>query len=136
VERPLTLAAINLRLFDETATKITTIGTVEEGVGPMTLEGDVHLQCRLSRLGLYPGRYLFNLEVCRPNDPVTYLWVDDALYFEVQPAIMNDSMWAYDKEHGIGRIAEDLRLVTASAVTPLAARAPSMEEPQSALRAG
>ena len=117
VERPLTLASVNLRLFDETGAKLTTIGTVEEGMIPFTLEGDVHLECRLPRLGLYPGRYTINLEVCRPNDPVTYLQVDDALYFEVQAAIVNNSMWAYDKSHGISRMAENLRLLEVEGVS-------------------
>ena len=111
VEKSLTHAAINLRIFDEMNNKVTTIGTVEEGVGPILMEGDVRVNYRLPKLGLYPGRYTVNLEVDRPNDPTRYLQVDDALVFEVQPAIVNDAMWAYEKSHGIGRMVDEVTLL-------------------------
>ena len=113
VAKPLTLAAVNVRIFDEIGTKVSSICSVEEGINPFTMEGDVRLQYRIPQMGLYPGRYLVSLEVSRPNDPVQYLNVDDVLLFEVQPAIICDSMWAYERSHGIVRIAEEAKLVSA-----------------------
>jgi lipopolysaccharide transport system ATP-binding protein len=111
VQKPLTHAAVNLRIFDEMNNKVTSICSVEEGLGPITMEGDVRIKYRFSKLGLYPGRYTVNLEVDRPNDPTRYLQIEDALVFEVQPAIINDAMWAYEKSHGVGRIVEEVMLL-------------------------
>lgn len=113
VAKPLTLAAVDLRIHDEIGTKVTSIGTIEEGINPFTMDGDVRLQFRIPQLGLYPGRYLVSLEVSRPNDPTRYLNVDDVLMFEVQPAIICDSMWSYSRAHGITRIADQARLLSA-----------------------
>ena len=78
VKEALTHAALYLRIYDEMNNKVTSIGTVEEGLGPITMEGDVRVKYRLPRLGLYPGRYTVGLEVDRPNDPTRYLQIEDA----------------------------------------------------------
>src|ERR1700743_20257 len=111
VKKPLAHAALNLRIFDEMNNKVTSICSVEEGLGPINMEGDVRIRYQLPRLGLYPGRYSVNLEVDRPNDPTRYLQIDDALVFDMQPAIINDAMWAYEKGHGVGRIVEEVEVV-------------------------
>ena len=111
VKEALTHAALYLRIYDEMNNKVTSIGTVEEGVGPITMEGDLRVKYRLPRLGLYPGRYTVGLEVDRPNDPTRYLQIEDALVFDVQPAIIHDAMWAYEKGHGVGRIVEEVEVV-------------------------
>ena len=111
VKEALTHAALNLRVYDEMNNKVTSIGTVEEGLGPITMEGDLRVKYRLPRLGLYPGRYTVGLEVDRPNDPTRYLQIEDAVVFDVQPAIIHDAMWAYEKGHGVGRIVEEVEVV-------------------------
>jgi lipopolysaccharide transport system ATP-binding protein len=113
-ERPLTHAALNLRIFDESGVKVSSLCSVEEGIAPFTMDGDVRLEFRLPRLGLYGGQYNITLEVERPNDPVRYLTVEDALAFEVQPAIIADAMWSYDKSHGIVRVTDGARLLPAN----------------------
>jgi hypothetical protein len=37
--------------------------------------------------------------------------VDDVMMFEVLPAIVHDSMWSYERAHGITRIVDEARLV-------------------------
>ncbi len=117
VKSPLTHAALNLRVYDEMNNKVTSIGTVEEGLGPITMEADLRVKYRLPRLGLYPGRYTVSLEVDRPNDPTRYLQIEDALVFDVQPAIIHDAMWAYEKGHGVGRIVEEVEVVEGGGVS-------------------
>jgi lipopolysaccharide transport system ATP-binding protein len=97
--------SINLRIFDETGAKISTIASVEEGIPPTDMKGDVKVVFRVPRLGLFPGRYSMNLEVSKPHDK-PFLLVEDALVFEVQPARIGDAMWCYEKHHGMIRIAD------------------------------
>ncbi|MGN6370497.1 MAG: ABC transporter ATP-binding protein [Phycisphaerae bacterium] len=111
VREPLKHAALHLRVYDDQGTKVTSIGSVEEGLGPITMEGDVRIKFTMPRLGLYPGRYTVALEVDRPNDPTRYLQIEDALVFDVQPAVINDAMWAYEKAHGVGRIVGEAEVL-------------------------
>jgi hypothetical protein len=97
--------SLNLRIFDETGAKISSIASVEEGIPPRDMKGDVRYSFRVPHLGLYPGRYSMNLEVAKPHDK-PFLLVEDALVFEVQPARINDAMWCYEKHHGTFRIAD------------------------------
>ena len=110
---------MTLKIYDETGTKISSIGSVEEGIPPFTMDGDLRMEFNLPQLGLFPGRYLIGLEVKRPNDPVEYYTSDDVLLFEVQPAIVRDAMWAYDKPHGIVRLAQDARVLPKNAAAPV-----------------
>jgi lipopolysaccharide transport system ATP-binding protein len=112
-DRAITHAALNLRIFDESGVKVSSLCSVEEGIAPFTLHGDVRIEYRLPHLGLYGGQYNITLEVERPNDPTRYLTVEDALAFEVQPAVINDAMWAYDKSHGVSRVTDGARLLSA-----------------------
>jgi lipopolysaccharide transport system ATP-binding protein len=112
-QKPITHAALNLRIFDESGVKVSSLCSVEEGITPFNMQGDVRVEFRVPRLGLYGGQYNITLEVERPNDPIRYLIVEDALSFEVQPAVINDAMWAYDKSHGIARMTESARVLSA-----------------------
>jgi lipopolysaccharide transport system ATP-binding protein len=69
-DKPLTSGTINVRIIDEIGTRVSSICTIEEGISPFTMEGDVRLQYSIPKLGLYPGRYLVSLEVLRPMDPI------------------------------------------------------------------
>jgi lipopolysaccharide transport system ATP-binding protein len=112
-QKPITHAALNLRIFDESGVKVSSLCSVEEGITPFNMQGEVRVEFRVPRLGLYGGQYNITLEVERPNDPIRYLIVEDALSFEVQPAVINDAMWAYDKSHGIARMTESARVLSA-----------------------
>lgn len=120
-EKAITHAALNLRIFDESGVKVSSLCSVEEGITPFSMHGEVRVEFRVPRLGLYGGQYNITLEVERPNDPTRYLTVEDALAFEVQPAVINDAMWAYDKSHGISRLTESARVLPAEEPQPQAA---------------
>jgi lipopolysaccharide transport system ATP-binding protein len=105
-DRPLTNASLRLKFFDDSGTKVSSIYSPEEGIAPFTMDGPAHFTFSIPRLSLFPGRYTMSLEVARPNDPQQYLSVDNALVLEVQPAYIQDAIWAYEKSHGIARIAD------------------------------
>jgi hypothetical protein len=62
-------------------------------------------------LQLYPGRYRVSVEVTRANEMTQYLTVENAMTFDVQPAIVHDSAWAYQKAHGICRICDGAEVI-------------------------
>ena len=39
------------------------------------------------------------------------------LVFDVQPAIIHDAMWAYEKVHGVVRIVEEVEVVEGGVVS-------------------
>jgi lipopolysaccharide transport system ATP-binding protein len=109
--KPLEYALVNLRIYDDTGVKVSSISSVEEGINPFTMEGEVKIEYRLPRLSLYTGRYNIALEVSKPHDDRNYLTVEDALVFEVQQAIVNNAIWCYEKHHGVVRVAEGARVI-------------------------
>ncbi|MCL2648612.1 MAG: ABC transporter ATP-binding protein [Phycisphaerales bacterium] len=108
--KELTYASLRLRFFDDSGTKISSIYSPEEGIPPFTMHGDIHFTFHLPRLALFPGRYIISLEIARPNDPMVYLSVEDALLIEVQPAYLNGATWSYEKSHGLVRLANSAQL--------------------------
>jgi lipopolysaccharide transport system ATP-binding protein len=119
--------SINLRIFDENGIKVSSIASVEEGIPPTDMKGDVKASFRVPHLGLYPGRYSMNVEVSKPHDK-PFLLVEDALVFEVQPARIGDAMWCYEKHHGTYRIADGGQ-ITAEEVPEESEPAPAAQEP-------
>jgi lipopolysaccharide transport system ATP-binding protein len=104
--KPLASGTLTARIIDEVGTRVSSICTVEEGISPFTMEGDVRLQFNIPKLGLYPGRYLVSLEVKRTLDPIQYLMADDVMMFEVMPEIVQGSVSSYERSHGITRIVD------------------------------
>ena len=109
--QPLTDAAVVIRLFDDMGTLVSSICTPEEGIHPFRIENSLQLTFQLPRLPLLPGRYRASVFVFRSNDPVTYLAAEDAIAFDVHPAIVQSAMWAYRPDHGIVRLAQAGHLV-------------------------
>jgi lipopolysaccharide transport system ATP-binding protein len=97
--------SIILRIFDENGIKVSSIASIEEGIPPTDMKGDVKASFSVPHLGLYPGRYSMSVEVTKPHDR-PFLFVEDAMVFEVQPARIGDAMWCYEKHHGAYRIAD------------------------------
>jgi lipopolysaccharide transport system ATP-binding protein len=102
---PITNAAIVVQVYDEIGTLVSSICTPEEDMAPFLLKDHVKVSFELPRLQLMPGQYSLNIFVYRSNDPKVYLEVQDALFFDVHPAIVGDAMWAYRSDHGIVRIS-------------------------------
>ncbi|MEO0853836.1 MAG: ABC transporter ATP-binding protein [Cyanobacteria bacterium J06648_11] len=105
-DQPLTDAAVVIRIFDAMGTLVSSICTPEEGIHPFRIEYRLQLTFQLPRLPLLPGRYRASVFVYRSNDPMTYLAAEDAISFEVHPAIVQSAMWAYRPDHGIVRLAQ------------------------------
>jgi lipopolysaccharide transport system ATP-binding protein len=107
---PLSDCAVVVRVYDALGTLVSSLCTAEEGVAPFALKDDLAVQFDLSRLALLPGSYRMSVFLYRSNDPVTYLEAEDVLQFEVQPAIIQDAMWAYREDHGIVRLAQGCQI--------------------------
>ncbi len=101
---------IVVRIFDQVGTLVSSICTLEEGVAPFMLKNKMQLSFDLPHLQLMPGKYYINVLVYRSNDPKCYLEAEDALCFEVHPAIIQDAMWAYRHDHGIVRISNGCQI--------------------------
>ncbi|MBE9031002.1 ABC transporter ATP-binding protein [filamentous cyanobacterium LEGE 11480] len=107
---PLSDCAIVIRIYDMMGTLVSSLCTSEEGLEPFPLKDELSVSFNLRRLPLYPGSYRASIFLFRSNDPVTYLEAEDALSFEVQPAIVENAMWAYRNDHGLVRLSQGSRL--------------------------
>jgi lipopolysaccharide transport system ATP-binding protein len=106
---------VAIRVFDEMGTPVSTLCSIEEGQAPFDFDGPVQLTFDLPRLQLFPARYTATISVYRYGDEPPYLEVEDALSFEVQPAIVRDAMWPYKKVHGVVRISDGVSVSMADA---------------------
>jgi lipopolysaccharide transport system ATP-binding protein len=104
-EKPITHSGVMIRVYDALGVLISSICSPEEGLGVFTLDKTAQIVFSLPNLQLFPGAYTVSVFVHRTNDSQTYLESEDALSFQVQPAMVKDAMWAYRKDHGIVRIA-------------------------------
>jgi lipopolysaccharide transport system ATP-binding protein len=104
-EKPITHSGVVIKIYDALSVLISSICSPEEGLDVFTLNNTTQIIFSLPNLQLFPGDYTASVFVHRSNDSHTYLESEDALSFEVQPAIVKDAMWAYRKDHGVVRIA-------------------------------
>ncbi|HEY9620472.1 MAG TPA: ABC transporter ATP-binding protein [Crinalium sp.] len=108
---PLMHSGVVVRIFDSVGTLVSSICSTEEGIAPFPLRNTIDVNFDLPRIPLFPGQYRASVYVYRPNDSTAYLEVEDALSFEVHPAILRDAMWAYGQHHGIFRLSHMGHLV-------------------------
>ncbi|MGH7215554.1 MAG: ABC transporter ATP-binding protein, partial [Tepidisphaeraceae bacterium] len=104
--KPLAGGAMVVRIHDDVGTLVSTICTPEEGMGAFDYDGQAEVTFNLPSLQLLPGRYSVSVYMYRQMDAVCYMEVEDALSFEMQPAMMNGSGCAYDRHHGLVRVAD------------------------------
>jgi lipopolysaccharide transport system ATP-binding protein len=105
-ETPITHSGVVIKIYDDLGILISSICSPEEGLDVFTLHNTIEITFLLPSLQLLPGNYTASVFVHRANDSVTYLEAEEALAFEVQPAIVRDAMWAYRKDHGIIRLSD------------------------------
>jgi homopolymeric O-antigen transport system ATP-binding protein len=105
-------AALVIRIHDEMGTLVSSMCTTEEGVDPFDLDGAFNVSFTVPKLPLYPGKYFISVFVYRCNDPTTYLGVDDAMSFRVEPAIISGAVWAYSRQHGLVRLSRSAQVDT------------------------
>lgn len=108
---PLMNCGVVVNLFDSVGTLVSTLCSTEEGIAPFALRDRHDVIFDLPRLPLFPGEYRASVYIFRPNDGIAYLEAEDALCFEVHPAIINDSMWAYGRQHGVFRLSQSARVM-------------------------
>jgi lipopolysaccharide transport system ATP-binding protein len=102
---------VAIRIHDEMGTHVSTLCSIEEGLNPFDFDGPVRMAFALPRMQLYPARYSVTISVYRYGDVQAYLEVEDVLTFEVQPSIVRDAMWAYNRTHGVVRISDGVSQV-------------------------
>ncbi|MGI0488912.1 ABC transporter ATP-binding protein [Pantanalinema rosaneae CENA516] len=95
-----------VKVFDSVGTLVSTLCSTEEGIAPFALRDRHEVTFDLPRLPLFPGEYRASIYIFRPNDGIAYLAAEDVLSFEVHPAIIQDAMWAYGRQHGIFRLSQ------------------------------
>jgi len=98
--------ALWVKIYDETHHLISSLCTIEEGIEHFDFHSPFEAIFSLPRLQLMPGTYTVSVSAHRFHDPTVYLDAEDALTFEVQPAIVHDAAWPYFRHHGVVRIAE------------------------------
>jgi len=108
---PLMNCGVVVNVFDAVGTLVSTLCSTEEGVAPFALRERHEVTFDLPRLPLFPGEYRASVYIFRPNDGVAYLEAEDALSFEVHPAIIQDAMWAYGRQHGVFRLSQSARVM-------------------------
>ena len=108
---PLTHCGVVVRMFDAFGTLVSTLCSTEEGVTPFSLHDRSDITFDLPRLPLFPGDYRASVYIYRPNDAIAYLEADEVLSFEVHPAIVQNAMWAYGRQHGVFRLAQAAKVM-------------------------
>ena len=104
--KPLSNAAIVIRIYDAMHTLASSICSLEEGMNPFLINETVEIAFPIPKIHLFPGQYKVSVIVCRPDDVIKYLEAEECFYFEVEPANVLDAIWPYQSSHGITRIAE------------------------------
>lgn len=100
---PHLLAAV--RIATEYGELVSTLGTLEEGLELLSVDGAVEIAFDLGELALAPGSYFADLTVSRLGDEAPLLHAETPYSFRVQPAMVGRSAAAYSREHGPVRLA-------------------------------
>ncbi len=109
--QPLQGCGVVVRIHDAIGTLVSSLCSTEEGIDPFPLRQRTELVFDLPHLSLFPGQYHASVYLYRAHDPVAYLEAENALPFEVHPAIVRDSMWPYRSEHGVVRLSQAARVI-------------------------
>jgi lipopolysaccharide transport system ATP-binding protein len=104
-------AGVNVVIHGEQGALVSTLSSVQEGLGFLRLEGMTRLVFDVPALQLYPGRYTVSVSVKRPNDFTDYLGAEGVTSFVVEPAILGDATWPYERKHGLVRVCAGARVV-------------------------
>lgn len=102
----------SIRIATDHGELISTLGTTEEGLDLMTIDGEVEVAFDLGELALAPGSYFADLSVARFGDDAPMLHSQAPYAFKVQPAMVRGSGSAYSREHGPVRIARSATVRT------------------------
>ena len=104
--RPLT-GALSVVISDDEGLKVSSIQSIEEGCEYWDLSQVGRITCELPTLSLAPGNY--QLSISFLDGYAAILTAENAVRFSVVPRTLGDSPLAYNKSHGVYRIARGVR---------------------------
>ncbi len=106
--RPLK-GALSVTISDDEGLKVSSIQSIEEGSGFWDFSQIGRITCELPDLSLAPGNYL--LSIALVDQHTAFLTAENAIRFSVEPRALGDSRLAYNKSHGVYRIARGVTAV-------------------------
>ncbi len=95
--------AVVVEVYNDIGVLVASVNSVEEGMDLFDYQGHFDISFSLPRIQMFPGRYTISIELRNLRE--IHLKAENALTFEIQPAMVNDAMWAYQKQHGVVRIS-------------------------------
>ncbi len=99
--------ALSVTIVDDEGTKISSIQSVEEGCEFWDFSQVRRITCDLPALSLLPGSYRLSIVLC--DQYTAFLTAENAIRFSVEPRCVEGAPWAYNKSHGVYRIARGVR---------------------------
>lgn len=100
--------ALSIAIRDDEGQKVSSIQSIEEGCAFWDLSVVRRITCDLPALSLSPGNY--QLSVAIGDQYTAYLDAENALRFSVEPRCVEGSAWAYNRAHGVYRIARGVHV--------------------------
>ncbi len=100
-----------VRIYNNLGELVSSICTLEEGIDPFPISKQAEVEFFLPRIQLLPSSYSLSVLVYKFGEPKSYLEAENAINFEVNPAIVRESSWAYRADQGIVRMADGGRVI-------------------------
>ena len=104
--RPLK-GALSVAIVDDEGLKVSSIQSVEEGCEFWDFSQVRRITCDLPSLALAPGNYRLSILLC--DQYTAFLNAENAIRFSVEPRCVEGAPWAYNRSHGVYRIASGVR---------------------------
>ena len=95
--------ALSLSIRDDEGQRVSSVHSIEEGCPFWDFSQIRRITCELPSLSLSPGNYHLRVEL--GDQYAAYLVAENALRFSVEPRCVGGSAWAYNRAHGVYRIA-------------------------------
>jgi lipopolysaccharide transport system ATP-binding protein len=100
-----------VQITDQLGRLVSSICGIEEGIEMLPLEGSWQWTIKIPRLSLLPGRYFVSIRMYG-TEPQPFFEAQDALEFDVEPAIIRSASRAYRSDHGLVRICSEMTVVS------------------------
>jgi lipopolysaccharide transport system ATP-binding protein len=99
-------SALIVSIINDEGVKVASINSIEEGCDFWNLASLKEIRCFIKQLRLMPGQYSLNLNLCDQHN--SFLYVERALRFTVEPNCLPNASWAYNGSHGVFRLADSV----------------------------
>jgi lipopolysaccharide transport system ATP-binding protein len=94
-----------IRIGSQDGELVSTLGSMEEGIDPLTVSGAVEIVFDLGALALTPGSYFADLIISELGDDEPLLQTSQPYSFTVTPAMLGNARQAYSRDQGVVRLA-------------------------------